>query len=124
MKPVSLAENVVQQQLDAYNAHDIDALMACYADAVQLFEHPATLLTSGTAQTRQRMAARLAEPNLHARLLNRMVLGNTVIDHELVTRTFPEGPGTLEILATYQVVGNKIARAWFIYGEKMVGKSA
>jgi hypothetical protein len=40
----SPAEAVVQQQLNAYNARDIDALLATYAEDAQLFEHPSTQL--------------------------------------------------------------------------------
>src|SRR5207244_4490611 len=94
---------VVQRQLDAYNARDVDALMATYADDAGQFEHPSKLLASGAAQIRERFAARFQEPNLHARLLNRIVSGNIVIDHEQVTRTFPEGSGTLELVAIYEV---------------------
>jgi hypothetical protein len=61
---------------------------------------------------------RFQEPNLHARLLNRIVLGNTVIDHEMVTRTFAEGTGTLEMTAIYEVRDGLIARAWFMFGDK------
>jgi hypothetical protein len=110
--------DVVQRQLDAYNAHDIDALLATYAEDAQQFEHPAKLLASGTAQLRERFTLRFAEPNLHAQLLNRIVMGNTVIDHEIVTRTFPEGPGTIELVAIYEVQNGKITKAWFITGAK------
>jgi putative hydrolase of HD superfamily len=48
-------------------------------------------------------------------------MGNTVIDHELITRTFPEGPGTLEIVAIYEVQNGKIAKATFITGAKRIG---
>jgi putative hydrolase of HD superfamily len=41
---------------------------------------------------------------------------NTVIDHERVTRTFPEGPGTVELVMIYQVENDKIAKAWVIAG--------
>ncbi len=58
---------VVQRQLEAYNARDIDALMETYADDVQVYEHPATLLASGAAQLRERQSVRLQEPNLRAR---------------------------------------------------------
>jgi hypothetical protein len=61
---------------------------------------------------------RLQEPNLFAKLLNRIVSGNLVIDHELVTRTFPEGTGTLEMVAMYQVESDKIVKAWFVFGAK------
>lgn len=111
-------ESVVQRQLDAYNAHDIDALMATYAEDIELFEHPAKLLAAGAAQVRERQAARLAEPNLHAKLIKRMVMGSIVIDQEVVTRTFPEGPGRIELIATYQVQEGRISKAWFIFGPK------
>lgn len=111
-------EAVVQRQLDAYNARDIDALMATYADDVQVFEHPGTLLASGSAKLRERQATRLQEPDLHALLLNRIVSGNLVIDHEKVRRTFPEGTGQLEMVAMYEVQAGKISRAWFVFGAK------
>lgn len=113
--------SVVQRQLDAYNAHDLDALMATYADDVQHFEFPAMPVASGAAQVRERLAVRLQEPNLHARLLARTAMGNLVIDHEIVTRDFPEGPGTAELIAMYEVQGEKIVRAWFKFGEKRMG---
>ncbi len=109
---------VVQRQLDAYNAHDIDALMATYAENIELFEHPSKLLASGAAQVRERQAARLQEPNIHAALNSRMVMGNVVIDQETVTRTFPEGPGRIELMAIYEVQQGKIAKAWFLFGPK------
>ncbi len=118
MNPNMTPEAVVQRQLDAYNARDIDALMDTYAVDVQTFEHPATLLADGAAALRQRQIVRFQEPNLHARLINRIVSGNTVIDHEQVTRTFPEGPGTLDLIAIYEVRNGKIAKAWFISGAK------
>ncbi len=111
-------EAVVQRQLDAYNARDIDALLATYAEDVQVFEHPATLLANGAQELRARQAIRLQEPNLHAHLVNRMVSGNLVIDHENVTRTFPEGAGQLEMIAMYEVQDGKILRAWFVFGAK------
>jgi hypothetical protein len=113
-------EAVVQRQLDAYNAKDIEALMATYAADAQQFEHPAKLLASGATQIRERFAARFQEPNLHVKLIKRIVSGNTVIDHEQVTRTFPEGPGQIELVAIYEVQDGKIARAWFILGAKML----
>ncbi len=102
---------VVQRQLDAYNARDIDALLATYAADARQYEHPATLLATGAAAMRARMVLRFAEPNLHARLLQRVVMGNIVIDHEEVTRTFPEGSGRVDMVAIYEVVDGKIQSA-------------
>jgi putative hydrolase of HD superfamily len=118
MTPSTSPETVVQRQLDAYNAKDIDALMATYADDAQHFEYPTILLASGATQLRERFITRFSEPNLHARLIKRIVMGEVVIDHEEVTRTFPEGPGGLELVALYEVREGRIAAARFISGTK------
>src|SRR5215213_8925703 len=114
----STPESVVQRQLDAYNVRDVDALMATYTDDAQQFEYPATLLSSGAAQLRERITARFREPNLHARLIRRIVMGQVVIDHEEVSRTFPEGTGRIELVAIYEVRDGKIVTARFIFGTK------
>jgi hypothetical protein len=108
--------DVVQHQLDAYNARDIDAFMAYWTEDAELFEHPARLLASGTAAIRARHVARFTEPNLFGRLIARLAVGDMVVDQEIVTRDFPEGPGTVEVIAIYQVVGGRIAKAWYKMG--------
>jgi hypothetical protein len=113
-------EAVVQRQLDAYNARDVDALLATYAPDVELFEHPAKSVARGAAALRERFTARFREPNLHAALQKRIVMGNFVFDHELVTRTFPEGPGTLEVVMIYEVRDARIAQSWSVPGAKTI----
>lgn len=108
---MTTADTVVQRQLDAYNARDIDALLATYAPDARQYEHPGKLLATGAAEMRERMAVRFQEPNLHARLLQRVVMGNIVIDHEEVTRTFPEGTGRVDMVAIYEVADGKIQSA-------------
>ncbi len=112
------AEQIVQRQLDAYNARDLAALLAVYADDAEFYEHPGKLLARGTAALRERFARRFEEPNLHARLVHRVVAGSMVVDHEEVTRTFPEGPGRLTLVMIYEVEGGRIRRGWSIIGEK------
>ncbi len=109
---------VVQRQLDAYNARDIDALLATYAEDAQMFEHPSKLLASGAAALRERFLARFQEPNLHATLLSRTVMGHMVIDHEELSRTFPEGPGKIGLIMIYEVQAGRIVKAWSIVGSK------
>jgi hypothetical protein len=117
------AERIVQRQLDAYNARDIDAFMAVWADDAQCFEHPAKLLARGAAEIRARHVARFKEPNLRARLVQRMAVGSTVIDREVVTRIFPEGPGTIDVIAIYDVADGKIATAWFVFGKPVLERA-
>src|ERR1700761_8539868 len=118
MRSGSDPATVVQRQLEAYNAKDIEALLAVYAEDAEVFEHPSKLVASGTAALRERYVARFAEPNLRATLLNRTVMGNVVVDYEEVVRTFPEGPGKIKLIMIYEVKDGRIAKAWTIAGEK------
>lgn len=108
---------VAQTQLDAYNARDIDAFMACWAEDGEYYAFPSNLLAQGASAIRERHVARFEETNLHAKLVNRINVDNLVIDHELVTRTFPEGPGEFDAVAIYEIVDGKIAKAWFKMGQ-------
>ena len=110
------AGSSVQRQLEACNARDIDALIAIYAADAQMFEHPAKLIASGSSALRECFLTRFTEPNLYAQLLKRVVMENRVIDQERVTRTFPDGPGSVELVMIYEVQNEKIARAWVIAG--------
>jgi putative hydrolase of HD superfamily len=107
---------VVQAQLDAFNAKDIDALMRTYAPDAEQFSLHGERLAQGHEELRTRYIARFTEPDLHARLLSRLVMGNIVTDLELITRNFPEGVGTLEMLCIYEVADGRIRRASFAAG--------
>ena len=81
------AERPVQGQLDAYNARDLARFVACYADDVQLFRPPAAepVMVGKAALSAHYEANRFNLPLLHAELVNRMVLGNKVVDHERIS---------------------------------------
>jgi hypothetical protein len=113
-----MPEAVVQRQLDAYNARDIDALLATYALDAQQYAHPGQLISEGHTEIRTRMSVRFQETNLHAKLLKRSVMGHVVIDHEIVTRTFPEGTGAQEMIAIYEVRDGLIQTASVALGVK------
>lgn len=102
----------VQRQLEAYNAHDLDRFVAQYSDDVQVFRPPATepVLAGKEAFARHYAANRFTLPDLHAEVLNRMVAGDVVVDHERITGL---GEGTLEAIAVYRVEGDRIRSVWF-----------
>lgn len=106
----------VQRQLEAYNARDIDAFMRWWADDCLYHAFPATLLAVGAEEVRRRHVERFREPDLHGTLLSRIVVGDMVVDHETVTRTFPNGPGEVDVICLYEVRDGKIAKAWFKMG--------
>ena len=94
---------VVQTQLQAYNAKNIDAFLRTYAPQAEHRSIHGELLARGHDALRARFLARFAEPDLYARLVSRIAVGNFVTDAEIITRNFPEGRGTLDLLCIYEV---------------------
>lgn len=112
--------DVIQRQLDAYNAKDVDAWLATYAADAQQFALHGELLAAGHAAMRSKILIRFAEPDLYAELLQRTVMGPIVVDYERITRNFPEGKGTVEMLCVYEVADGLIQKASFAFGEQVV----
>jgi putative hydrolase of HD superfamily len=112
----------VQAQLEAYNRKDVDALLAAYTPDAEQFAVHGAQLAKGHDAMRPRYLERFAEPDLHARLVSRSVVGNFVTDIEVITRNFPEGKGTLEMLCVYEVREGLIVKASFATGEKLLCK--
>lgn len=112
-----IAERLAQEQLDAYNNRDIEAFVIPYSDDVKVFNFPDQLLYQGKDEMYGlygRMFSRT--PDLHCRLVNRMVMGNTVIDQEEVTINKGEPP--FRAIAIYKIREGKIAEVYFIREEQ------
>jgi len=110
-------EQVVARQLDAYNARNIDMFMDFWAEDAEIYQHPDTLLAKGYGDIRARHVVRFLEPNLRAHLVNRVVMGNRVVDVERVTRDFTNGKGDMDVVAIYDVQDGMIKKAWFLMGQ-------
>lgn len=112
----NVPEELAKEQLEGYNKRDIDAFVRPYAADVKVFNFPNTLLYQGKEEMINlygRMFSRT--PDLHCHLVNRIVMGNTVIDHEEVTLIKGEKP--MRAIAIYKVIEGEIAEVYFI-GEK------
>lgn len=105
-------ETVVQRQLDAYNAHDLVRFLAEYADGIRIYRLPASdpAMEGKQALAEFYATQRFNHAELHADLLNRMVLGSKVIDHERVSG-LQEQP--FEVAAVYEVTDGLIRSVWF-----------
>ena len=105
------AEAIVQRQLEAYNARDLGRFLAEFADDVRVYRPPAAEPAISGKQAFGEFYARerFNRPTLHAELLNRMVLGNKIIDHERITGVRDE---PFEMAVAYQVVDGRIAVMW------------
>ena len=115
-KPADLVpvtpESLAQQQLNAYNLRNMEAFLEPYADSIELYEFPDKLIGKGKEQMRksyESMFANLKE--LHCEVTKRIVQGNTVIDHEIVTGI---GSQALKAIAIYKIENNKIKKVYFI----------
>ena len=108
-------ETLAQEQLNAYNARDIEAFLEPYAEDVRIFNFPDT--QTPTTEGKEAMRAGYASmferaTDLHCELVNRIVQGNTVIDQEKVI--FSKDQPELEAIAIYKIVDNKIAEVYFV----------
>ena len=110
------ATDIVQRQVDAYNARDLDRFLSCYAETIAVYRMPSSEASiSGKSQLAEFYSTqRFNLPRLRAEIVNRMALGNKVIDHE---RVWGIRPAPIEIAAVYEVVGELIARVWFFSPE-------
>lgn len=104
---------LAQQQLEAYNARDIEAFLEPYADEVELYNFPNQPISVGKERMRRSYGKLFEEtPDLHCELVDRMVMGNTVIDQERVI--FRKGEPPLNAIAIYKIIEGKIAQVYFI----------
>ncbi len=109
-------EQLVQEQLDAYNARDLARFTATFADDVMVYRLPER---EPSLQGKAALAAHYAShrfniASLHADLVARIVMGNKVIDHERI-HGVREAP--YEAAAIYEVHDGRIATVWFLSGE-------
>ena len=105
------SEAPVQRQLEAYNARDLERFLREFSDDVRVYRMPGhELFLQGKAAFSAHYAAnRFNLPHLHAEIVNRMVLGKTVIDHERITGV-REQP--FEVAVVYEVDDGLIRCLW------------
>lgn len=105
-------ETIVQKQLNAYNAHDIDAFLQTYAEDAAIYRFPDKQLAKGQEALRKMYGFLEKTPGLHATVTNRIVRNNVVIDHERLT--IPGDRKGKTGIAVYFVEGKKISKVYFI----------
>ena len=105
------AVELADQQLVAYNAHNLEAFLEPYADDVEIYD-----LTTGKLQVKGKDAMRKQYSflnnigTLHCNLLNRIVQGDVVVDHEEI---WLDGGRCLHAIAIYETGDGKIKKVWF-----------
>ena len=95
--------DIVQRQLDAYNARDIEAFLAVFAEDAHATELGAKAPTMvGKAQLRSRYSELFASsPGLYSEVVTRSCFAHVVIDLERITGR-NGSTETYEVLAIYE----------------------
>ncbi|ATL42597.1 amidohydrolase family protein [Elizabethkingia sp. HX WHF] len=106
-------ELLVQQQLNAYNARNIEAFLEPYSDDVEIYTFPNTLISKGKDEMRKSYTQMFAKmSNLHCELKGRIIQGNIVIDRESVSGMISNTK--VEATAVYEIKNHKIIKVYFI----------
>jgi len=103
---------VVNAQLDAYNARDVEVFAATYAEDVCIYRMPhAKPALRGRQQLIDHYGGKtFKNEGLRAEILGRLVIGNKVIDHEKASGAWPE---PVEAMVVYEVHDGLIQAVWF-----------
>lgn len=100
-------EQLAQAQLDAYNAKDLDAFVACYSQDVRVWRwpQPEPTLVGLQAFADAYRSNVFSKPAIQAQITQRIVMGNKVVDHERVSG---KGPDPVEVIAVYDCADGAI----------------
>jgi len=106
--------DVVQAQVDAYNAHDIEAFLACYGDGIIVTDlGGGKAPVQGVAALRTMFASLAQQPaDSHVQILQRSVAGAIVVNHERMVGV-PGVQGQPEAVTMYEVRDGRIVKVWF-----------
>ena len=101
----------VQEQLDAYNARDLERFLACYTEEVVVEDAAGQTMMAGRGALRATYGALFANsPQLRAEVRTRIRVGAFVIDEEHVTGlNLPGLPPAMHAAVVYRVDDGLIA---------------
>lgn len=102
---------VVQRQLDAYNARDLRAFLENFSDSVKVYRLPSPepALVGKQALADFYATQRFNRPALRAEVISRTVLGSKVFDRERIWGIQPE---PVEMMAVFDVRQGLIETFW------------
>ena len=104
-------EIIINKQLEAYNQRNIEEFADTYTKDVKLYLFPDNLTSEGNSDLKRRYKTMFESvPDLNAEIMNRIVLGNKVIDKEKVT----VNGQVFYALAIYEVNDGLISKVTFI----------
>jgi len=105
---------IIEQQVEAYNARDLNTFASLFSPTIKVFEfNNSDPSIVGLKALRSAYAAVFEDsPALHATVINRISIGNKVIDHEHITGR--AGANFIDLVVIYEVKDQLIQRVSYI----------
>lgn len=113
----STPEQVVDGIVQAFNAHDVEALLSHYSEGIEQYAFPNQLQSAGKEKMRalyQQAFDGPIKPKLET--LSRMTMGTSVIEKQRLTGWLAQSAsdGPMEMVTIYQVVNGKVPREYTV----------
>jgi hypothetical protein len=99
------ADHPVERQLAAYNDHDLERFVACFAPTCRLTRADGTVRAEGHDELLQIYTPVFAIEGRRAEIVARIVVGHWVVDHERVWNAAGE---SFDALMTYHLLDGEI----------------
>ena len=115
---MSMATDVVDAQIEAYRAKDVERFLSQYADEASVVLFDGTPMFADKQAMREQYGNLFAQgsPDLHLTVASRMTAGDFVVDEEHVSGMhFGDMPTEMTALSVYRVTNGKITRLMLLF---------
>lgn len=113
---MTLAEKIVEAQLAFYNDNDLEGFASTYTEDVEIYDLPSGVLRYQSRSTLIERYATTFEMKPKARIANRIIEGNKVIDHEFYIREGMNEEGSVVAIYEVNLEQKRISKVWFLKG--------
>jgi hypothetical protein len=109
--------DVVDAQIEAYRAGDVERFLSYYADDVSVVLFDGTPMFADKQAMHEQYGKLFTDsPGLHLTITSRMTAGEFVIDEEHVSGLhFGDMPAEMTALSVYRVTDGKISRLMLLF---------
>jgi uncharacterized protein (TIGR02246 family) len=112
---MSFVTDVIDRQVEAYLSRDLEGFLAHYTPDSKITDLDGNVLMDWEAMREQYGVLFRDSPDLTARIANRIVVGDMVIDEEEIHAAHhPDYPSDVHAAVAYHVSGDKIDRVVFL----------
>jgi hypothetical protein len=114
---MSMATDVIDAQIEAYRAKDVERFLSHYADVASVVLFDGTPMFADKQAMREQYGELFADsPDLHLTVASRMTAGDFVVDEEHVSGMhFGDMPTEVTALSVYRVTNGKITRLMLLF---------